>query len=252
MGRVCRREFGGSAWVHEGIFALSALNAASNRAPDYSFGNINPNSLHLKVPHHLDASCNDLWDASLEETFHLLADGGAAEAYPEDWEDKMSDRSEWATSTAAKFVKTMYNAGDYDTFGGGRGNDPDPGTIVGEGVHFAMLTTLGAFNFTDTGSPLTSEQWFMPLPDAFKAKYPAFYELLTDRDRFPWIPRVLPDGNYKYGFAQQSLCAPEGEVSDICNVTWPAAGVDASCSVMAFGGVRFFGFATLFAARWVW
>ena len=71
-----------SSW-HHNVFAL----AAECDIDKYCFGSVNPNSRHL-LPTSTASSCNDVWDSALEETFHMVQDGGAAEVYPGAWEDK--------------------------------------------------------------------------------------------------------------------------------------------------------------------
>eukprot|EP00928_Gymnodinium_smaydae_P000468 TRINITY_DN10179_c0_g1_i1.p1 TRINITY_DN10179_c0_g1~~TRINITY_DN10179_c0_g1_i1.p1 ORF type:complete len:375 (+),score=62.77 TRINITY_DN10179_c0_g1_i1:111-1235(+) len=250
----CYSLHGGNSYVDH-VFALSAVNDDTNKPPGFSFGNSNPNSLHLKVPHTAAAECNDLWDATLEETFHLLTDGGAAEAYPQEWEDNnRQDESQYATTPAAKFVKAVKDAGDYDPFGGGPANDPNPKTIVGEGIHFSMLTLLGAFNFTDAGSPLTYDQWKVADPVAFEKKYPDWAKMLRDKAKYPWLPQELPDGNYKYGFKQQSNCATSRPLAAQCpftfpNATWLISASDemfTRSSQMLFAAALFVSFMTTF------
>merc|ERR1712045_1108458 len=56
-------------------------------------------------------------------------------------------------------------------------------------------------------------QWTLPTPEKFKQTYSEFYTFIVDRTKNPWMPTELPDGNYKYGFPQQSICAPVRDVS---------------------------------------
>ena len=116
------------------------------------FGTVNMDSEHLRVPHTggVGSGCNTLWDATIEESFHLITTYGLSQIYPEKWAEREPhdhDNELWPSSTLGKLIKEVYDNGDYDPFGHGKDDDPDPGTIVGEGTHWAMTTILGSHDF---------------------------------------------------------------------------------------------------------
>lgn len=165
---------------------------------------IHPNSKSLDAFSH-EVGDTDSFDATLEETLHLITHVGVSEVYKDDFGEGMYAHAAGMGGAESKmnFMIDKLNGdcgfGYYNTY-----KDPSSGECTGfyayddptcdyqciqtEGLYWALTSLLGAQNYTTRMDEIQNE-WLLAQPRDMRRNASDLVDLLEDHDKFAWLPR---------------------------------------------------------------
>ena len=146
-----------------------------------------------------DVSCDNQFDATVEEVLHLITTAGVAFAYPDDFGESFD-------STVGRLLEDLNgdcgwgytfdwtNPSSTACTGFYAYNDWTCGQrcLVAEGIYWALTSLLGAQDYSPRREDIDNE-WLLYSADEMETNAPELTALLRNKDDFPWLPTSLPE-----------------------------------------------------------
>ena len=142
---------------------------------------------------HPDSSEMGVFDASLEEIWHLMTDAGWAIAYPLVFgtqDSQMTDAMDVARGGKFEQVPAKYPEDAWYHYDD---TSCEYDCMATEYFYWALTSHLGGQNFGDRCQQISIE-WELCSPEAFATTDVLMHALITDS--MYALPKILPDGNY--------------------------------------------------------
>ncbi len=143
----------------------------------------------------IDARARGVFDAAIEEVWHMVTDNGFGVAYPEVFGTEpgtaLTDAMDIARGGAFDGPPDEYPEGAWYTY-----DDVtcDYGCMASEYIYWVYTSMIGAQDLPGRLEQIGHE-WPLNTPEKLREGEPVLYEILNDPEYR--IPMVIPDGNYE-------------------------------------------------------
>ncbi len=184
--------------VHQAILDTGGaivMTGTQDEADDMDWSNAPSGQGLYDEETEIDARARGVFDAALEEIWHMVTDNGYGAAYPEVFGTEpgtaLTDAMDMARGGRFDGPPDEYPEGAWYTYDD---ETCDYGCMASEYIYWVYTSFIGAQDLPGRLDQIGHE-WPLDTPEKLRDKEPVLWEILSDPEYR--IPMVIPDGNYE-------------------------------------------------------